>query len=127
MTVPGVAPMIDDIQAYGNLLPQEVESVPLPAEVLDHAGRELEPCPELAVLEEYVRVPQAGCVEVLALSLLREDPVDALDKADLLEGPNLAVARGDRDPVPLADLLRADLALVRGEEDLGAVLIGQKL
>src|SRR2546422_10704029 len=108
-------------------LPKQVEAVPVSAEVLDDARRELEPGPELPVLEEDVRVPQTRGVEVLSLALLREDAVHALDQADLFEGPDLTVARSDGDPVPLADFLRADLPLVGGEEDLGAVLVGQKL
>src|SRR2546422_3335199 len=104
-------------------LSEQVEAVPVPAEVLDDARRELEPSAELPVLEEDVRVSEAGCVEVLALPFLGEDAIDALDQADLLEGPDLAVARGDRDSVSLADLLGANLPLVRGEEDLRTVFV----
>src|SRR2546425_1154329 len=97
------------------------------AVVRDLARGELEPGAELAVLEEHVCVPEAGCVEVLPLPLLGEDALDALDESDLLEDPDLAVACGDRDAVPLADLLGTDFPLVGGEKDLGAVFVGQKL
>src|SRR6059036_711646 len=96
-------------------------------EVLDLARRQLEACAELAVLEEDIRVPEAGCVEVLPLPLLGEDALNALDESDLLEDPDLPVAGGDRDAVPLADFLGTDFPLVRGEKDLGAVFVGQKL
>ena len=105
----------------------QIEAVPVSAEVLDLAGGELEPGAELAVLEEDVCIPEAGCVEVLPLPLLGEDALDALDESDLLEDPDLAVACGDRDAVPLADLLGADFPLVGGEKDFGAVFVGQKL
>src|SRR3989442_6135335 len=105
----------------------QVEAVPVAPEVLDLARRQLEAGAELAVLEEDVRVPEAGCVEVLPLPLLGEDALDALDEPDLLEDPDLAVAGGDWDAVPLADLLGTDFPLVRGEKDLGAVFVGQKL
>src|SRR2546428_6754384 len=105
----------------------ESEAIPVSAEVLDLALGEVEPGAELAVLEEDVRVPEAGCVEVLPLPLLGEDALDALDEPDLLEDSDLAVAGGDRDAVPLADLLGTDFPLVRGEKDLGAVFVGQKL
>src|SRR3989441_9091448 len=83
----------------------QVEAVPVAPEVLDLARGQLEAGAELAVLEEDVRVPQAGCVEVLPLPLLGEDALDALDESDLLEDADLAVAGGDRDAVSLADFL----------------------
>src|SRR2546428_13875242 len=101
----------------------QVEAVPVAAEVLDLARRQLEAGAELAVLEEDVRVPEAGCVEGLPLALLGEDALDALDESDLLEDADLAVTCGDRDAVPLADFLGTDFPLVRGEKDLGAVLL----
>src|SRR6266581_461801 len=111
----------------GVSLLHQIEAVPVSAEVLDLARGELEPGAELAVLEEDVGVPEAGCVEVLPLPLLGEDTLDTLDEPDLLEDSNLAVAGSDRDAVPLADLLGTDFPLVRGEKDLGAVFVGQKL
>src|SRR6266540_1271369 len=109
------------------LLLQHVEAVPVAAEILDLTGRELEPRAKLAVLEEDVCVAQARGVQVLPLALLRQDSLDALDEPDLFQNPDLAVARRDRDAVPLADLLGADLPLVRREEDLRAVFVGQEL
>src|SRR6266487_17454 len=109
------------------LLLQHVEAVPVAAEILDLAGRELEPRAKLAVLKEDVCVPKAGSVEVLPLALLREDSLDALDQPDLFQDPNLAVARRDRDAVSLADFLGADPPLVRGEQDFRAVFVRQKL
>src|SRR2546428_5481907 len=103
----------------------QVEAVPVAPEVLDLARRQLEPGAELAVLEEDVRVPEAGCVEVLPLPLLGEDALDALDESDLLEDADLAVAGGDWDAVPLADLLGADFPLVRCEKYLVSVVVGQ--
>src|SRR6266581_8140354 len=95
------------------LLLQHVEAVPVAAEILDLTGRELEPRAKLAVLEEDVCVAKARGVEVLPLAFLRQDSLDALDEPDLFQNPDLAVARRDRDAVPLADLLSADLPLVR--------------
>src|SRR5438445_11648402 len=86
----------------------QIEAVPVCAEVLDLSRGALEPGAELAVLEEDVCVPEAGGVEVLPLPLLGEDALDALDEPDLLEDPDLAAACGDRDAVPLADLLGTD-------------------
>ena len=105
----------------------QVESVPVAAEVLHLAGRELESGPQLAVLEEDVRIAQTRCVEVLSLPLLGQNPLDALDEADLFQNPYLAVTRRDRDPVSLADFLGADLAFIGREKDLGAVLVRQEL
>src|SRR5881409_3441420 len=105
----------------------QIEAVPVSAEVLDLARGELEPGAELAVLEEDVCVPEAGCVEVLPLPLLGEDALNALDESDLLEDPDLPVAGGDRDAVPLADFLGTDFPLVRGEKDLGTILVCQEL
>src|SRR5439155_23451081 len=90
----------------------QVQAVPVAPEVLDLARRQLEPGAELAVLEEDVRVPEAGCVEVLPLPLLGKDALDALDESDLLEDAGLAVAGGDRHALPLADFLGADFPLV---------------
>src|SRR6266508_2568698 len=109
------------------LLLQHVEAVPVAAEILDLAGRQLEPRAELAVLEEDVCVAKARCVEVLPLAFLRQDPLDALNESDLFQDSDLAVTRRDWDAVPLADFLSADLPLVRREEDLGAVFVGQEL
>src|SRR2546426_11020132 len=108
------------------LLINRVESVPVPAEVLYHACRELEPRAELPVLEEYVRVPKAGRVQVLALPFLREDPVDTLDETDLFEGPNLAVARGDGDVVLVADFLDGARAFLCRNENPLRVLVRQE-
>src|SRR5213594_4451004 len=105
----------------------QVEAVPVAPEVLDLARRQLEAGAELAVLEEDVRVPEAGGVEVLPLPLLGEDALDALDESDLLEDADLAVTGGDRDAVPLADFLGTDFPLVRGEKDLGTILVCQEL
>src|SRR5712691_13135368 len=105
----------------------QVEAVPVAPEVLDLTRGQLEAGAELAVLEEDVRVPEAGCVEVLPLPLLREDALDALDESDLFEDADLAVAGGDRDAVPLADFLGTDFPLVRSEKDLGTVFVGQQL
>src|SRR2546428_5935242 len=104
----------------------QIEAIPVSAEVLDLARGELEPGAELAVLEEDVCVPEAGCVEVLPLPLLGEDALDALDEPDLLEDTDLAVACGDRDAVPLADLLGTDLPDVSRYEDPGRVLVRQQ-
>src|SRR2546427_9834327 len=93
----------------------QVEAVPVAPEVLDLARRQLEAGAELAVLEEDVRVPEAGCVEVLPLPLLGEDALDALDEPDLLEDADLAVAGGDRDAVLLANLLRRASGHLRRE------------
>src|SRR5438093_4256910 len=105
----------------------QVEAVPVAPEVLDLTRGQLEAGAELAVLEEDVCVPEAGCVEVLPLPLLGEDALDALDEPDLLEDTDLAVACGDRDAVPLADLLGTDFPVVGGEEDLGAGFVGETL
>src|SRR5919198_2506156 len=109
------------------LLLHQVEAVPIAAEVLDLSGGQLESRAELAVLEEDVRIAQAGGVQVLPLPLLSEDALDALDQPDLLEDADLAVACRDRDAIPLADFLGADLPLVCGEKDLRAVFIRQEL
>src|SRR3989442_6738532 len=95
------------IRGHGSLLHQ-VESVPISAEILHLARGQLESGAELAVLEEDVRIPEAGRVEVLPLSLLGEDALDALDQPDLFQDPYLAVACRDRDAALLADILRAD-------------------
>src|SRR5438445_11261910 len=87
----------------------QVEAVPVAPEVLDLARRQLEAGAELAVLEEDVRVPEAGCVEVLPLPLLGEDALDALDESELLVDADLEVAGGIRDTVTLADILASDL------------------
>src|SRR5436309_15003005 len=105
----------------------QVQAVPVAAEVLDLARRQLEAGAELAVLEEDVRVPEAGGVEVLPLPLLGEDALDALDESDLLEDADLAVAGGDRDAVPLAAFLGAAFRVLRGEKDLRAVFVGETL
>src|SRR5881397_2601066 len=105
----------------------QVEAVPVAPEVLDLTRGQLEAGAELAVLEEDVCVPEAGRVEVLPLPLLGEDALDALDEPHFLEDADLAVACGDRDAVPLADLLGADFPLVGREKDLGTVFVGQKL
>src|SRR3970040_2305938 len=109
------------------LLTEGIEPPPVSAEISHAARGERESSAELPVLEEDVSVAQARRVEVLALALLGENSVDALDQASLFEDPNLAVARRDRDPISLADLLRANPALVRREKDLRAVFVGQKL
>src|SRR5438445_12208959 len=83
----------------------QIEAVPVSAEVLDLAGGELEPGAELAVLEEDVCIPEAGCVEVLTLPLLGEDALDALVQFDLLEDLDLLIACGDLDTVSLDDLM----------------------
>src|SRR5438128_379931 len=101
----------------------QIEAIPVSAEVLDLARGELEPGAELAVLEEDVCVPEAGCVEVLPLPLLGEDALDALDEPDLLEDPDLAVAGGNRDVVLVANLLhgpRGDLG--RNENPLRVLI-----
>src|SRR6266568_9659694 len=103
----------------GVSLLHQIEAVPVSAEVLDLARGELEPGAELAVLEEDVGVPEAGCVEVLPLPLLGEDALDALDESDLLEDPDLPVACGDRDAVPLADLLALVFPLLVAEKVFG--------
>src|SRR5206468_2102827 len=103
--------------AGGSLLHQ-VEPVPISAEVLHLARGQLEPGTQLPVLEEYVRVSEARGVQILPLSLLGEDPLDALDEADLFQDPNLAVTCRDRDAISLADFLGTDLPLVCGEENL---------
>src|SRR2546426_11857354 len=105
----------------------QIEAVPVSAEVLNLARGELEPGAELAVLEEDVCVPEAGCVEVLPLPLLGEDALDALDESDLLEDPDLAVACGDPDAVQLADLLGTEFRVLGGEKDLGAAFVGREL
>src|SRR5206468_10396312 len=93
----------------------QVETVPVSPEVLDLARRQLEAGAELAVLEEDVRVPEAGGVEVLPLPLLGEDALDALDESDLLEDADLAVTGGDRDAVLMADVLGVGVPLVCAE------------
>src|SRR5438128_11743443 len=101
----------------------QVEAVPVAPEVLDLARRQLEAGAELAVLEEDVRVPEAGCVEVLPLPLLGEDALDALDESDLLEDADLAVTGGNRYAVPLADVLGVDFRVVGSEEDPVGVFV----
>src|SRR5438132_5173578 len=113
------------IRGHGSLLHQ-VESVPISAEILHLARGQLESGAELAVLEEDVRIPEAGRVEVLPLPLLGEDALDALNQAYLFQESYLTVAWRDRDAVPLADLLGTDLPLVRGEEDLRAVFVREQ-
>src|SRR3989442_782368 len=105
----------------------QVEAVPVAPEVLDLARRQLEAGAELAVLEEDVRVPEAGCVEVLPLPLLGEDSLDALDESDLLEDADLAVAGGDRDVVLVADFLHRQFGLLGGNKNLVRVFIGEKV
>ena len=104
----------------GRSLLHQIESVPVPAEILHLARGQLESGAELAVLEEDVRIAEAGCVEVLPLPLLGEDALHALDEADLFENPYLAVARRDRYAVSLADLLGADLPKVAPVLSTGA-------
>src|SRR5207247_6019133 len=87
--------------AGGSLLHQ-VEPVPISAEVLHLARGQLEPGTQLPVLEKYVRVSQARGVEILPLSLLGQDPLDALDEADLFQDPNFAVTGRNRDAISLA-------------------------
>src|SRR5467141_227183 len=111
----------------GDSLLHQVESVPVPAEILHLARGQLESGAEFAVLEEDVRVPKAGCVEVLPLPLLGEDALDALDQADFFEDSYLAVACRDRDSVPLAAFFGADLPLVGRPKDLRAVFVREKL
>src|SRR5947209_6707248 len=101
----------------------QVEAVPVAPEVLDLARRQLEAGAELAVLEEDVRVPEAGCVEVLPLPLLGENSLDALDESDLLEDADLAVAGGDRDAVLLADFLDGAFPVVGSEKNLVRVFV----
>src|SRR5438094_8722026 len=104
----------------------QVETVPVSREVLDLTSRQLEAGAELAVLEEDVCVPEARCVEVLPLPLLGKDAFDALDESDLFEDADLAVAGGDRDVVPLADLLDARCWVVGRNKDLVRVLVGEQ-
>src|SRR5437667_12857655 len=100
------------------LLLHQVEPVPISAEVLHLARGQLEPGTQLPVLEEYVRVSQARGIQILPLPLLGEDPLDALDEADLFQDPNLAVTCRDRDDISLADFLGTDLPLAYAEADL---------
>src|SRR3990172_12819462 len=109
------------------LLTEESEPVPVPAEIPHGARGELESRPELPVLEEDVSVAKARRVEVLPLALLGENSVDALDQASLFEDPDLAIARRNRDPISLADLLRANPALVCREKDLLSLFIFHNL
>src|SRR5207253_10426577 len=109
------------------LLLHQVEPVPISAEVLHLARGQLEPGTQLPVLEEYVRVSQARGVQILPLPLLGEDPLDALDEADLFQDPNLAVTCRYRGAISLADFLCTDFPLVCGEENLRAVFIRKKL
>src|SRR5947208_16828636 len=109
------------------LLLHQVEPVPISAEVLHLARGQLEPGTQLPVLEEYVRVSEARGVQILPLPLLGEDPLDALDEANLFQDPNLAVTCRDRDAISLADFLGTDLPLVCGEENLRSVFIRKEL
>src|SRR5437879_9377789 len=114
------------IRGRGSLFHQ-VESVPISAEILHLARGQLESGAELAVLEEDVRIPQAGRVEVLPLPLLGEDALDALDQADLFQDSYLTVACRDRDAVPLAHLLGTALPLVGGAQALRTVFVRELL
>lgn len=67
-----------------DLLPQETQAIPIAAEILDGARGELEPCPQVSILEEDVGVLEAGSVQILPLAFLSEDSVNALDQADML-------------------------------------------
>src|SRR5881398_4226361 len=109
------------------LLLHQVKPVPISAEVLHLARGQLEPGTQLPVLEKYVRVSQTRGVEILPLSLLGQDSLDALDEADLFQDPDFAVTGRNRDAISLADFLGADLPLVCGQENLCAVLVREKL
>src|SRR5205823_13828904 len=64
----------------------DVDGLPVAAEVLCDARRELEPHSEAAVLEEDVRVLELGHVEGDPLAFLGQRPLRAADEARLLEG-----------------------------------------
>src|SRR2546422_9156559 len=101
----------------------DVDGFPIAAEVLRDPGRELEPHPQPAVLEEDVRVLQLGHVEGDALALLGQRPLRAPDEAGALEGMDPTVGRSDRNAVLPAQVDRGLRLLEGRHENLGGVLV----
>src|SRR5213594_3255897 len=100
-----------------------VDGLPVSAEVLRNPGRELESDPQAAVLEEDVRVLELGHVQRDPLALLREGPLRAPDQARALQGVDAAVARRDRYAVLAAQVDRGLRLLEGGHENLGRILV----
>src|SRR5213593_2271133 len=103
-----------------------VDGLPVSAEVLRNPGRELESDPQAAVLEEDVRVLELGHVQRDALALLRQGPLRASDEASALERVDPPVAGGDRDAVLTAQVDRGLRLLERRNENLCRVLVRHK-
>src|SRR2546422_7163317 len=104
----------------------DIHGLPIAAEVLGDAGRELESNPQAAVLEEDVGVLQLGHVERDALALLGEGALRAPDEASALEGVDAPVASGDRDAVHPAEVDRGFRLLERRHENLCRILVGHE-
>src|SRR5437867_7133747 len=101
----------------------DLDGLPVAAEVLRDPGRELESDPQAAVLEEDVGVLELGHVERDPLALLREGPLRASDQARALQGVDAAVARRDRYAVLAAQVDRGLRLLEGGHENLGRILV----
>src|SRR3989475_6311163 len=104
----------------------DVHGLPIAAEVLRDAGRELESDPQAAVLEEDVGVLQLGHVERDALALLGQGALRAPDEASAFERVDASVASGDRDAVHPAEVDRGFRLLERRHENLCRILVGHE-
>src|SRR5207244_8104895 len=102
---------------------KDVHGLPVAAEILRDARRELEPHAKSAVLEEDVGVLQLGHVEGDALALLGEGAFRAPDQARALEAVDATVAGGDRDSVLAAQVDRRLRLLECAHEDRRAILL----
>src|SRR5437879_2985948 len=85
---------------------KDVHGLPVAAEILRDARRELESHAKPAVLEEDIGVLELGHVEGDTLALLREGAFGAPDQARALEAVDAAVAGSDRDSVLAAKIDR---------------------
>src|SRR5205807_5772766 len=102
---------------------KDVHGLPVAAEILRDARRELESHAKPAVLEEDIGVLELGHVEGDTLALLREGAFRAPDQARALETVDATVAGGDRDSVLAAQIDRRLRLLECGNEDLRRVLV----
>src|SRR5436853_7723917 len=101
----------------------DLDGLPVAAEVLRDPGRELESDPQAAVLEEDVGVLELGHVERDPLALLREGPLRASDQARALQGVDAAVARRDWYAVLAAQVNRGLRLLEGRHQNLGRILV----
>src|SRR5207237_9463757 len=101
----------------------DVNGLPVAAEVLRDPGRQLESHPQAAVFEEDVGVLELGHVEGDPLALLREGPLRASDQARALQGVDAAVARRDRYAVLAAQVNRGLRLLEGRHQNLGRILV----